>query len=93
MLPGMTALVLLYVVAGWTIAVGSAQIAGAIRLRKEIDNEWNLILSGVASVVFGLGVTLRPRAGALALISVIGIYAIVAGVLYIGLAFRLKKLA
>lgn len=91
MWPGMTALVLLYIIAGWAIAIGAAQIVGAIRLRKEIDNEWYLILSGAISVLFGLGVMLRPGAGAVALISVIGIYAIVAGALYVGLAFRLKK--
>lgn len=91
MWPGMTALILLYIIAGWAIAVGVAQIFGAIRLRAEIDNEWYLILSGVVSVLFGVSVMLYPGAGALALVTVIGIYAIVAGALYIGLAFRLKK--
>ena len=91
MLPGMTALILLYTMAGWAVAIGVLQIIGAIRLRKEIDNEWILILSGVISVLFGLGVMLRPGAGALALVWLIGAYAIIAGVLYIGLAFRLKQ--
>ena len=91
MLPGITALILLYTMAGWAVAIGALQIIGAIRLRKEIDNEWFLILSGAISVLFGLGVMLHPGAGALALVWVIGTYAIIAGVLYIGLAFRLKK--
>ena len=91
MLPGITALILLYTMAGWAVAIGVLQIIGAIRLRKEIDNEWFLILSGAISVLFGLGVILHPGAGALALVWVIGTYAIIAGVLYIGLAFRLKK--
>ena len=91
MLPGMTALILLYTMAGWAVAIGVFQIIGAIRLRKEIDNEWLLILSGTISVLFGLGVLLNPGAGALAIVWVIGTYAIIAGVLYIGLAFRLKK--
>jgi uncharacterized membrane protein HdeD (DUF308 family) len=91
MLPGMTALILLFTMAGWAVAIGVLQIIGAIRLRKEIDNEWLLILSGVLSVLFGLGVMLYPGAGALALVWVIGSYAIIAGILYIGLAIRLKK--
>jgi uncharacterized membrane protein HdeD (DUF308 family) len=91
MLPGMTVLILLFTIAGWAVAIGVLQIIGAIRLRKEIDNEWLLILSGAVSVLFGLAVMLRPGAGALALVWVIGTYAIIAGVLYIGLAFRLKK--
>lgn len=91
MWPGMTALVLLFIMAGWAIAIGVAQIIGAIRLRKEIDNEWFLILSGVISVLFGITIMFNPGGGALALVWVIGIYAIIAGVLYISLAFRLKK--
>lgn len=89
--PGITALVLLFFIAGWAIAVGVFQIVGAIRLRKEIDNEWYLILCGVLSVLFGVGVLLVPGAGALALVWAIAIYAVLEGILYIGLAFRLKK--
>ena len=91
MLPGMTALILLFTIGGWAIAIGVFQIVGAIRLRNEIDNEWLLILSGVISVLFGVGVVAQPGAGALALVWLIATYAIIAGVLYVGLAFRLKK--
>jgi uncharacterized membrane protein HdeD (DUF308 family) len=91
MLPGMTTLILLFTMAGWAVAIGVLQIVGAIRLRKEIDNEWLLILSGVVSVLFGLAIVYNPGAGALGLVWVIATYAIIAGVLYIGLAFRLKK--
>lgn len=91
MLPGMTALVLLFIIAFWAIAVGVAQIVGAFRLRKEIDNEWLLVLSGALSVLFGAAIMIRPGAGALAIVWVIGTYAILAGALYIGLALRLRK--
>src|SRR5262249_48421360 len=59
--PGITALVLLLFIAGWAIATGVLQIVGAIRLRKEIDNEWLLIASGVLSVIFGLILVRSPR--------------------------------
>ena len=49
--PGITALVLLLFIAGWAIAPGILQIVGAVRLRKEIDNEWLLFASGVLSVI------------------------------------------
>jgi uncharacterized membrane protein HdeD (DUF308 family) len=91
MLPGMTAFFLLLTMAGWAIATGVLQIIGAIRLRKEIDNEWLLILSGAISVLFGLAIVTNPGGGALAIVWVIGTYAIIAGVLNIGLAFRLKQ--
>ena len=91
LMPGLSALVLLFFIAGWAIATGVFQIIGAIRLRKEIDNEWLLILSGVISVLFGIGVMLAPGAGALALVWVIGTYAVITGALLVALAFRLKK--
>jgi uncharacterized membrane protein HdeD (DUF308 family) len=91
MAPGVTALVLLWFIATWAIVLGVFQIVGAIRLRKEIDNEWTLVLGGVLSVLFGLVLLVAPGAGAVALIWVIGSYAIVFGVLLVALSFRLKK--
>jgi uncharacterized membrane protein HdeD (DUF308 family) len=91
LMPGVSALVLLFFIAGWAIATGVLQIIGAIQLRKEIDNEWLLILGGVVSVLFGVGMMLAPGAGALALVWVIGIYSVVLGVTFVALAFRLKK--
>ena len=91
MWPGVTALVLLLFIAIWAIVLGVFQIAGAIRLRKEIDNEWTLILGGVLSVLFGVILLVAPGAGAVALIWVIAAYAILFGVLLVALSFRLKK--
>ena len=90
-LPGITAVILLYCIAFWAIAIGAMQIVGAIRLRKEIDNEWMLIASGVISVLFGLVMILSPGAGALGLLFVIGVYAIIHGIMLITLAFRLRR--
>ena len=58
--PGLTALVLLIFIAAWAIATGVFQIIGAIRLRKEIDNEWLLILGGIISVLFGVKYVVCP---------------------------------
>src|SRR5260370_14466057 len=91
LMPGLSALVLLFFIAGWAIATGVFQIIGAIQLRKEIDNEWLLILGGIISVLFGIGGMLAPGAGALALVWVIGTYAVIIGVLLVALALRLKK--
>ena len=91
LMPGLTAVVLLLFIAGWAIATGVFQIIGAIKLRKEIDNEWLLILCGVISVLFGVCMMLAPGAGALALVWVIGAYSVVIGALFVALAFRLRK--
>lgn len=89
--PGLTALVLLFFIAGWAIAVGVMQIIGAIKLRHEIEGEWLLIAGGVLSIIFGLVMLAMPGAGALALIFVIGAYAIVYGVLLVSFSLRLRR--
>jgi len=88
--PGITALVLLLFIAGWAIATGIMQIVGAIKLRKEIDNEWLLVFCGALSVIFGLILIVQPQTGALALLFVIGFYAILEGIGLVGLAMRLR---
>ena len=90
-LPGSAALILLTLIAAWAIVSGVFEIIGAIRLRKEIDNEWMLILHGLLTVLFGVVLFAMPGAGAIAMIWVIAAYAIAAGVILSALAFRLKR--
>jgi uncharacterized membrane protein HdeD (DUF308 family) len=91
--PGLTGLVLLYLIAFWAIVRGIAEISAAISLRKLIQNEWLLGLAGLASVLFGLLLVFRPGAGALSVIWLIGTFAFAIGILLIGLGFRVKGLA
>ena len=88
---GITALVLLFLIASWAIATGIMQIIGAIRLRKEIDDEWMLIAGGALSVLFGIILVVQPKVGALALVWVIGAYAILYGILLCGFAWRIHR--
>ncbi len=90
MMPGMTAILLVLFIAAWAIVSGIMQIVGAIRLRKEIDNEWMLVAVGAISVAFGVLVALQPMLGALSLVFVIGAYAIIYGIALVALAFRLR---
>src|SRR5947207_4963016 len=66
--PGITALALLYFIAAWAIITGIFEIMAAVELRREITNEWFLILSGALSVVFGVLLLLFPGEGALAVV-------------------------
>jgi uncharacterized membrane protein HdeD (DUF308 family) len=89
--PGLTALALVYLIAGWAVITGAFEIAAALRLRKEIKGEGWLVASGILSVVFGVLVMLAPAAGALAIVLWIGAYAIVFGAMLLGAAFRLRR--
>jgi uncharacterized membrane protein HdeD (DUF308 family) len=88
--PGLTALVLVILIAAWSVVTGIAEIAAAIRLRKVIHNEWLLGLSGVLSIAFGILLFVFPAAGLLAIAVWIGAFAILFGALMVGLAFRLR---
>ena len=90
-LPGLTAVVLLYLIAAWAVVTGIFEIATAIRLRQEIRGEWALIIGGALSVLFGvLLAVIGPVAGLLSLIWLIGIYAVAFGILMLITAFQVR---
>ncbi len=88
--PDITGLWLLLLIAWWAIITGVLELGAAIRLRKEMRGEWALGLGGVASVVFGLLLLFRPATAALAVVWLIGTYALVFGLLLLVLGFRLR---
>lgn len=90
--PDITALVLLWLIAAWALVTGVPEIVAAIRLRREIEGEWLLILGGALSVLFGIALMVWPAAGALTVVFLIGFYAIVFGAALLMLGLRLRKL-
>ena len=91
MMPGVAALVLVTFIAVWAIILGVMEIYGAIKLRKEIEGEWFLIVNGVLSVIFGILILWRPGIGAITLVWIIGAYAIILGIMHVAFGFKLKK--
>jgi uncharacterized membrane protein HdeD (DUF308 family) len=89
--PGLTALVLLYIIAFWALVTGVLEVVAAVRLRRVIPNEWGLILGGILSVIFGIVLVVSPGAGALAVVFVIGAYAVLFGVTLLMLSWRLRS--
>lgn len=91
MWPGITAIALLYLIAAWFIVTGVLEIAAAVRLRKEIRGEWLMALDGIVSVLFGAYIAIFPGLGALAVVWLIGLFAIFTGVLMLGVGWRLRS--
>ena len=91
--PGITAIVLLFYIAIWSIIIGISQIIMAVKLRAEIKGEFWLGLAGLVSVLFGMYLIYNPGAGILSVIWVLAAYAVLFGFLMIALSLRVKGLA
>lgn len=90
--PEATALAFIIWMAAWGVVAGVFRIIAALRLRHEIEGEWALGLSGLLLVAWGVLLALVPAAGLLSIAWLIGLFALLIGVVMIVLAFRLKGL-
>jgi len=90
--PQLTALLLLIFIAVRAIIEGISMVVTAIQVRQEVKGEWLLILGGIIALIFGIWMLFHPVIGGLALLWVIGIYALVFGVILIIQAFRMRRL-
>lgn len=91
LVPGVTALALLFYMGAWAVTSGVLQIVSAIQLRREIEGEWLLMLNGLLAVLFGLLLFSRPGAGAMAIVTILGVFAIASGVALILLGWRARS--
>jgi len=89
--PGLTVVALISLVAVWALLTGALKIVLAIRLRREIQDEWLLALSGAASIVVAALIMMAPLKATLAFIWTLGIFAIVLGGLLVALSVRLRQ--
>ena len=83
----------IYVVAFMVLASGIWSIITGIRLRKEISNEWSMILGGLFSAIFGILLMINPLVSAMTLVWLIGMFALVGGIVLILISFRIRKLS
>jgi uncharacterized membrane protein HdeD (DUF308 family) len=91
--PGITAISLFYVIVAWAIVSGVFEVILAIQLRKEIEGEWLMVLSGLVSVALGILLMTRPAVGLLTVLWMIGIGSIAYGVLLTVLSFQMRDYA
>jgi uncharacterized membrane protein HdeD (DUF308 family) len=88
--PAPTALVLVALIGAYAIATGLLDMVTALRLRKFIRGERLFALSALASIAFGLAVSIAPASGALALGPLVGLYALSTGVALLGFSLRVR---
>jgi uncharacterized membrane protein HdeD (DUF308 family) len=90
--PAITAVALLIYIAVWAIGLGVLQVIAAVRLRHEITGEWWLALGGIAGIAFGVLLMRNPAVGALAVLWLIGSFALVWGVMLTLGGFDVRRL-
>lgn len=90
--PVWAAATLVLLIAVWAIVTGVFEIVAAIRLREQIQGEFWMGLAGVASILYGVVLILFPAAGALAIVWLIGGFAIAFGAFMIVLGWRLRAI-
>lgn len=92
LLPQVFLVIVIWVIAFWALATGVLEIGASLNLPRGSGGKWLFGLSGVFSIVIGLVLLSRPGAGVMAVLWLIGIYAIVSGITMLGVALRLHAL-
>jgi uncharacterized membrane protein HdeD (DUF308 family) len=87
------ATIVIYLVAIMVLVSGIWSILTGIRLRKVISNEWSMILGGALSALFGILLMANPLVSAMTLVWLMGLFALIGGVVLIVISFRIKSLA
>jgi uncharacterized membrane protein HdeD (DUF308 family) len=88
--PELAGTVIVFVIGLWAVVSGVLEIASAVRLRREIEDEWLLGVGGLLSVILGLILVFQPNFGQVTTTYVLGTYGIVFGLILILLGVRLR---
>ena len=89
--PAITAFAFVFLMAVWAIGLGLLQIVAAVTLRRDIPGGWWLALAGVLGVAFGILLVSNPIGGGLAVVWLIGVFAIAWGVMQMVGGFDLRR--
>lgn len=90
--PFLTAGAVILLIAAWALVSGLIEVAAALRLRRELEDEWMLLFSGALSILLGLFFGFFPEAGIWVIAWIIGIYAVAVGIALIQLSMRLRRI-
>ena len=90
--PLVTAEIFVFVLALWVVVIGIIQIISAVNLKEIMQNWWILLFSGVLSLFLGLLILTHPLRGTLTLVSSMGLFIIIFGILLLVISGKLKNL-
>ena len=90
--PMATALAMVYLIAVWAILTGITRVGLSLQLRDLPSRQLLIALSGLLAVIFGLILVWAPAAGAIALSLWIGVYALLAGLIFLGVSLRMRRI-
>src|SRR5260370_21731296 len=82
--PGITALALILLIAVWAILTGVFEFVAGVEFTGQVKGSWMLWVAGLLSVAFGVVIAVNPGSGALAIVWLIGFYAILGGLPRLG---------
>ena len=88
--PVVTAILWLYLLSAWAGISGALKIASAVRLRRGMRGAWVLAANGALAILFALLALLLPGLAIVSLVWLIKAYALLRGVGFLALAFRLR---
>ena len=91
--PGITALAFLYLLAAWAILTGILELIAPLSFPMSMGRTLLMVLAGIISIVFGVLIALQPAAGLLAVVWLIGLYAILVGIMYVVVYFESRSVA
>ena len=88
--PGNVALVIFYLVALWLIIAGFFRVISA--LLRATGVEWLAIVGGILSIIIGIVFFLHPTSSILSIVWLLGLFALIYGIIQIINAFQVKAL-
>lgn len=89
--PSITAAGLTALIGAWFAITGIEHVVTAFDMAPGTAGRWVLAAGGVVGTAFGLFLVARPGRGALALVTAIGLVAVVRGVVLIGAAVTARR--
>ncbi len=91
--PSITALAFLFLIASWAILTGILELVAPLSFPMSFGRGLLSALSGIVSIAFGALIAAQPAAGLLAVVWMIGVYAILVGIMHLAVYFESRSLA